>query len=519
MMVSDELIKYIELRGIKTPESRRRFLFPRLSDHYDPYLLNDMQRAVDALINALKRRHKILVWGHADLDGIASASLLKLALEDLGASNVMIRIPAGDDTEGFGLEQNEMENFAAKGGNLIVTVDVGVTNTAEALTAKSLGLDLIITDHHEIVDSMPQAIVINPKIPLSKYPWRELSGSGVVLKVVCALYNKLVGLSIEELNLLKPHYWIFSALGTISDRCPLIDENRLIVKEGMARLRSGIWPSLNVWLAEMGFDAESLSVFDLYSRGIAPFYAADPEEGVKLLLSFDDEWLHNRYGELKGLALEWQRGKQKMIDLAEKLARQIGGVIVTVSDKIDSDYLGTVAHALRERYNLPAMALTPRREGLWHAECRGLEGTDLLGYLTLFKDMFLTFGGHKKACGFTVKQGRLDEFLEMLENQPLEVGDEKEKVNDEVFVLGIKGDLSDWILLSPFGEGNPPPRFLAHRVILEETYDGYKADGVQVYIPLALRPLSQRKSVVDIEYTINTDGKIRLLSIVQSSKS
>jgi single-stranded-DNA-specific exonuclease len=397
-----------------------------------------------------------------------------------------------------------------------VTVDVGVTNANEALAAKTLGLELIITDHHELVDAVPEAILVNPKTPGCRYPWRELAGSGVVLKLVTALFEKLVGLSVEELNTLKPHYWIFAALGTISDRCPLVDENRLIVSEGMSKLRLGIWPSLNVWLEEMGFDLESLSVFDLYSRGIAPFYATDSEEGVRLLLSSDLEWLHNRYSELKERASEWQRGKQKMVEEAERAARQIGGVIVAISDKIGSDYLGTTAHALRERYNLPALALVKRKGDSWHAECRGLDKTDLLNYLAGFKDMFVTFGGHKKACGFTLKPGRLDDFLEALEKNPLEPPENGIDEEEMVFELGIKEDLSDWVLLAPFGEGNPSPRLLAKGVILEESHDGYRADGIPVYIPLSLRPLPQRKGVYDVEYTVNTDGKIRLLHLESS---
>ncbi len=513
MRVSEELVKYLELKGIGTPEARMRFLFPRLSDHYDPFLLKDMKEAVDALTLALKKHEKILVWGHADLDGIASAALLKLALEDLGAPEIHIYIPESDDTEGFGLDLSEMKSFRDKGGHMIVTVDVGVTNASEAEAAKKLGLELIITDHHELVDAIPKAILVNPKIQGSEYPWRELSGSGVVLKLIAALFERLVGLSVEELNTLKPHYWIFAALGTISDRCPLLDENRLIVSEGMIRLRSGIWPPLNVWLEEMGFDIESLSVFDLYSRGIAPFYATDSEEGVRLLLSNDLDWLHNRYGELKGRASEWQRGKQKMIEEAERVARQVGGVIVAISDKIGSDYLGTTAHALRERYNLPALAMAQRKGNLWHAECRGREKTDLLGYLTGFKELFLTFGGHKKACGFTLKPGRLEDFLEALERTPLEIPENDTNGEEKLFELGLKEDLSDWMLLAPFGEGNLSPRLLARRVILEESHEGYRADGIPVYIPLSLRPLPLRKGVYDIEYTVNTDGKIRLLHL------
>lgn len=514
--MSEELVRYLELRGVDTSESRMRFLFPRLGDHYDPFLLKDMNKAVESMAAALKKHEKILVWGHADLDGIASAALLKLALQDLGAPDVQVCIPESDDTEGFGLDQSEMKKFRDSGGHMIVTVDVGVTNVSEAEAAKVLGLELIITDHHELVDSTPKAILVNPKTPGSKYPWRELSGSGVVLKFVTALFESLVGLSIEELSKLKPHYWIFAALGTISDRCPLLDENRLIVSEGMSKLRSGIWPPLNVWLEEMGFDFESLSVFDLYSRGIAPFYATNSEEGVKLLLSNDLEWLHNRYGELKGRASEWQRGKQKMIEEAERVARQVGGVIVAVSDKIGSDYLGTTAHALRERYNLPALAMGQRKGDLWHAECRGREKTNLLGYLAGFKELFLTFGGHKKACGFTLKPGKLDDFLEALERIPLEIPENDNEGEEKLFELGLKEDLSDWVLLAPFGEGNPSPRLLARGVILEESHEGYRADGISVYIPLSLRPLPLRKGVYDVEYTVNTDGKIRLLHIEPS---
>lgn len=510
MKVAPELLDYLVTIGVKGGEEQRRFLFPQLADHYDPFLMNGMEEAVAELRKAVKGHHRVLVWGHADLDGIASAAMLKFALEDLGAEEVGVRIPS-DDVEGFGLISDELREVKASGVDLVVTVDVGITNVAEAELARELDLGLIITDHHELMGEVPDTIVINPKLPDSGYPWRLLAGAGVVLKLVCALYDRMVGLSLEELVRLRPYYWTFAALGTVSDRSPLLDENRLIVKVGLSYLRAGGWASLEVWLQEMGLDAESLTVFDLYSRGISAFYAADPEEGVRLLLSKDREKLHGRYAELKDLAMRWQRGKQRMIDEAERSARHIGGMVISVSDDVDQAYLGTAAHALRERYDRSAIVIAPRRN-LWHAECRGLERADLLEYLSQFENLFLTFGGHRKACGFTLKPDKLGEFLQGVEANPIEVPPEQGEVR-VAFELGIEADLKDWALLAPFGEGNPPPRLLSRGVNLEVGKDGYTADGVPIYLPFALRPLPQSDGRFDIAYTIKGDGTIRVLSL------
>jgi len=513
MKVSAEVLRYLELRGIKDPQAQRRFLFPRLEDHHDPFALAGMEEAVALLAEAVKHRRRMLVWGDADLDGIASTAMLKSVLEDLGAQDVEFHIPVRD-REGFGLDSERLREFRESGGEVVVTVDVGVSNAVEAAAARELGLELVITDHHEIVTTMPDAVVVNPKREGCSYPWRELSGSGVALKLASALYGRVVGLSVEELAGLRPHCWMFAALGTVADRCPLLDENRLIVSYGLARLREGGWRSLEIWLEETGLDAANLTVFDIYSRGISSFYAADPQEVVELLLSTDEERLRTRYHRLKELAAAWQRGKQHMIAEAERSVRYLGEIAVSVSQTIDSAYLGTVAHALREHHGKPAIVLVPYRD-TWRAECRGLECTDLLGHLTRFEELFLTFGGHRKACGFTLKPQALDEFLAALERHPIDIPGTPEETNGDVpaFELELSADLKDWSLLAPFGEGNPPPRLRARGVKLQESSGGFQADGVPVYLPLSLRPLPRSNGRFDMDYTVNPDGGVRVLAL------
>jgi single-stranded-DNA-specific exonuclease len=370
---------------------------------------------------------------------------------------------------------------------------------------------LIITDHHEITGDIPDTTIINPKMPGNRYPWRELSGSGVVLKLVCALYERMVGMGVKELVRLRPHYWAFASLGTISDRCPLIDENRLIVRNGLTFLQSGGWPSLEVWLEEMGLKAESLTVFDLYSRGISAFYAADAEEGVRLLLSDNQEYLHFRYAELKERATAWQRGKQRMIDAAERTLRHTGGMVISTSTDVGQDYLGTAAHALRERYGKPVIVIVPRKEQ-WHAECRGLDQVNLLEYLSRFERFFLTFGGHRKACGFTLRPGTLDEFLAAVDAYPIRLPPSMDE-EKAAFELAVTTDFTDWALLAPFGEGNLPPRLVARGVELSVSPDGYSVDRVPIYLPFSLRPLPKSEGRFDMEYTIKPDGAIRVLSL------
>lgn len=510
MNIPTGLKKYLDHMGIKGVKAQRHFLFPRLRDHYDPFLLEGVPEAVDIISEVVKHRGKILIWGDADLDGISAAALLKNALLDLGGKDIAVRIPPRNST-GFGLIAAELEEFHKREGNLVITVDVGITNIEEADTAKQLGLKLIITDHHELLGSAPDATLINPKLNSTSYPFTELAGAGVVFKLVSGLYQSMVGLSIEELSRLRPHYWMFASLGTVSDRCPLIDENRLIVRHGINYLRQDKWKSLAIWLEDMGLDSATLSVFDLYSRGISSFYAADPEEAVELLLSDDEEWMRNRYGELRQIASAWQRGKQNMIEEAERNAQFLGGMVVSASHEIDSDYLGTAAHALRERHSRPAIVLAPRHD-TWHAECRGLDCTDLLSHLALFEKMFLSFGGHRKACGFTLIPGSLEEFLNSLERNPLKVLDITEN-EPTIFEVALDKNLSDWILLAPFGEGNPPPRLVARKIEITETANGYKAEDIPVYLPHSLRASSSYNTLFDVIFTINADGTLRVLEL------
>lgn len=511
MKLAGELLRYLESKGLKDEDAQRRFLYPRLSDHHDPFGMRGMDEAVEALRKEIKGHQRILVWGHADLDGIAAAALLKSALEDLGAEEVRVRIPSRGGEE-FGLISGELREFRAQGVDAVVTVDVGITNVEETRIARELGMEVIITDHHEIIGEVPRALIVNPKMRECRYPWKQLAGAGVALKLVSALYDRTVGLSIDELGQLRPQYWMFAALGTISDRCPLADENRLIVKAGLGHLRAGDWPSLEVWLEEMGLEAESLTVFDLYSKAISAFYAADSEEGVRILLSRDQQWLKTRYGELKERALQWQRGKQWMIDEAMRAAKYLGGMMVAVSEAIGQDYLGTTAHALREQHERPAIVLSPRKE-LWHAECRGLDDINLLEHLSRFKDMFTNFGGHRKACGFTLKPGKLDEFLEALNDEPLAIPESAIEKKEPVFKLPLDKKLGDWKLLAPFGEGNPPPRLLAKGVHIEATPEGYRANGIPVYLPFSLRSITELNGPFNLVYTVKADGAIRVLGL------
>lgn len=510
MKVSPQVLEYLSLIGIGNPEEQRRFLFPRLSDHYDPFRLDGMEEGVEKIIRALKGHKKVLVWGDADLDGIASTCLVKLGLEDLGFKHVQTRIPVRD-SDGFGLVSDELRNYHNDGIEMLVTVDVGITNVEEANLARQLGMELLITDHHEVLGPLPEAVVINPKKPGSTYPCRELSGSGVALKLVTALFKRMVGMDEAELARLRPHYWVFAALGTVSDRCPLLDENRLIVKQGLENLRAGGWRSFEIWLEETGLSRKNLTVFDLYSRGISPFYAAHPEESVRLLFSQDDEWMRPLYAELNEKAARWQRGKQQMISEAQQAARDIGGMIVAVSGEIASDYLGTTAHALRERFGKSAIVLAPRNK-TWHAECRGLEQGDLLSHLSQFEDMFLTFGGHRKACGFTLKPGMKDEFFSAIERNPVAQAQASDK-EQLVYEYGLDSNLEEWALLAPFGEANPSPRLLARGVEVKTQGEKYLASGIPVFLPYSLRNSFKPNALFDVTYTIKADGGIRVLGL------
>ncbi len=504
--VDKRIVNFLEKRGI---EDINCFLFSDFRCYHDPFLLPEMEKGVDRIVKALKNKEKILIWGHDDLDGISSVALLKGALINLGADeeNIFYYIPDRKE-EKYGLSKRVIENFHRRGVTLVVTVDTGSSSGEEVLHAKNMGVSVIITDHHEVL-KFPSGYeaFINPKRRDSVYPFRNLAGVGVTFKLVTALYRKIAEITEEELFSLKPEFFGFTALGTIADRVPLLSENRYLVKDAMYVLSEGDYIPFKVWRKKAGFSFP-LTVAEIFQKGIQYFYSAGKDEGVLLLLSDDEKKLEEIYDKLQIKIGEWNIKKEEMCGYAEESAEVYGNIVVTVDPRIDVKFLGSCAGRLRDKFSLPAFAITVKKERKeWVGEVRGPEGTDVLSLLDRLGYLFKDYGGHRLACGFSIEEKNLEQLMKKLE----EIGEEfelPERKNKEYeMVIPIKELPQEMrFLLPPYGPGFPPPILFSPDTCLRKENHEFTADGQTVQFQTILPEKENFKA--DLIYTFDELGNI-----------
>ncbi len=504
--VDRKVVELLEKRGVKDIEC---FLFTRFECYLDPFKLPDIEKAVERVIKAIKEKEKILIWGHDDLDGMSSAALLREALLNLGVEkdHIFLYIPDRKE-EKYGLSKNVIDRFYNQGVTMVITVDTGSSSGGEVMYAENKGLSVIITDHHEVLNPPYGATgFVNPKRKDSIYPFRELAGVGVTLKFVSAIYKKMADITIEELYSLKPEFFGFAALGTIADRVPLLSENRYIVKDAMYVLSESSYPPFKVWRKKVGL-FPPLTVTEIFQKGIQYFYTAGKERGVLLLTSENEEELEKLYDELKERIEDWNIKREKMCDYAEESAEIYGNIVVCVDPRIEIKFLGSCAGRLRDKYSLPAFAITVKKEKEeWVGEVRGLEGTDMLSFLKKMGYLFKDYGGHKLAAGFSIEEGNLKELLKNLE----ELGEDFElphfKKEEYEMVIPISS-LSDEMrfLLPPYGPSFPPPVFLSPCTEVYKKNGEFFADDKKLAFSLSTPQLEKFKA--NIIYTLDELGNI-----------
>jgi single-stranded-DNA-specific exonuclease len=467
-------------RGLGEPERASRFLNPAVTHLHDPMALADMRRAVDRILGATARGERIAVHGDYDVDGITSTVILRRALSLLGA-DVLHFIP-DRLKDGYGLQPAAIESLHDQGAGLIISVDCGIRGTEAALRARSLGVDLIVTDHHEPDTALPPAFaVINPKRPDCSYPDKQLAGVGVALKLVQALCQQ----AARERWL--PGFLKIAAIGTLADVVPLVGENRVIAKIGLDLLsrgphRVGLRSLLEVaGLGGKAIDSHHVS-FMLAPRVNAAGRMSTPDIATKLLLA-TDEALSD---EARTLALELdsenvRRREEEATVLAA--ARRVvltdpdvgaRSVIVVDGDGWHRGVIGIVASKLAEMFCRPVIVLSVE-DGVAHGSCRSIPKFDMLRALERCAHLFLRFGGHRQAAGLTIESDRVTELRRTIN----EIADESLGPDDLMPRLWIDGDLAfrgitgdtaaGVALLAPFGHGNPRPVFAARGI---EIVDG-----------------------------------------------
>jgi single-stranded-DNA-specific exonuclease len=454
-------------RGLDTVDSARYFLFGKEQFH-DPFLLKGMDTAVHRIRQAIENQEPILIFGDYDADGVSSTTLLMLTLKDLGA-NVQFYIP-NRFTEGYGPNEPAFRSAAESGIKLIITVDTGISAIHEAGIAKELGLDLIITDHHEPGPVLPEALaIIHPKLPDSIYPFRELAGVGVAFKLAHALYGEL-----------PEHLLEIAVIGTIADLVSLKDENRLIAKKGLEKLKVTKNKGLRAILKVAGVDPLNINEetigFTLAPRINAVGRLENADMAVELLLS-DDPY------EAESMALEideLNKTRQSIVntitleaieEVENNFPIDSNSVLVIGKEGWNAGVIGIVASRLVEKFYRPTIVLSfDREKGLAKGSARSIEGFDLFKNLSECRDILPHFGGHPMAAGMTLNLEDVSELrqrLNQLANEqltpenfvPITLLDHQIKV-DEINL----SSLDELNLLAPFGMDNPKPKVLIRNV-------------------------------------------------------
>ncbi len=472
-------------RGYRTVEDARRFLRLEQSDFHDPYLLADMTLAVDRILAAVENNEKICIYGDYDVDGVTSVTVLYLYLQGLGA-DVSFRIPKREG-EGYGVSCNAVRELAEEGVELVITVDTGITANAEIEYASSLGMDFVVTDHHECHTELPQACaVVNPHRPDCPYPFKELAGVGVVFKLVSACEMKrckAAGESvIDGMRRICMSFADLTAIGTIADVMPVIDENRLIVSLGLKLLserpRAGLSALVEASSSKGGSDKKITS--GMIGYGIAPRLNAagrisDAAIAVDLLLETDREAARaaadrlceinkQRQSEENRIALAAYEQIEDTIDPVNDL------VIVLDSNNWHQGIIGIVSSRITEKYGLPSILISfegeddPFDDGKGSGRSiKGLNLVDALGYCS---DLLVKYGGHELAAGLTVKRCNLDAFRDKInEYARMHLTEDMFKIRmDADIALSMKDMTMSFAeeisALEPFGIGNATPAFV-----------------------------------------------------------
>lgn len=452
-------------RNIKEPKDIRLFLKPTREDFHDPYLIKDMEIAVQRIIKAINNKEKVTIYGDYDVDGITSITVLKSFLSDIGLeckSYIPDRLE-----EGYGLNKNAIDSILKKGCDLMITVDCGISGNEEIDYANSLGIETIVTDHHEPGDKLPNAIaVIDNKRKDSTYPFRELAGVGVVFKLIQALGIKL---GLKEETYLK--YLDIVCLGTISDIVPLVDENRVIAKLGLMLVQQTRNIGLRSIINSSGYKKVDSTTI---SFGVAPRVNACgrmgmAEEALNLFLSKNI----NEVNELTKRLNEHNSLRQSIEkQIFEEVLKQIEEndldkhkVIVLGGKNWHHGVIGIVSSKVTEMYFKPSILLSFEEDGIGKGSGRSIPGFDLHEALTKCGQIIEKFGGHSMAIGITLKKDKFEEFKNKFEQIAIDEHIERIvpiiKIDAKINLDDINKEMVESLKqLEPFGEANKMPIFL-----------------------------------------------------------
>ena len=451
-------------RDITEKQTLEKFLNPKRNDFYDPYLMPDMEIAVERIIKAIEKNEKILIYGDYDVDGITSVTVLKSFLEERGIT-ISEYIP-NRLKEGYGLNKKAIEEIAKQGIQLMITVDCGISAVEEVEYANKLGIETIITDHHEPGNELPKALaVVDAKRKDNTYPFRNLAGVGVVFKLIQAIGTRL---KLDEKKYLK--YLDIVCIGTISDIVPLVDENRVIVKLGLKLVKQTKNLGLREIIKSSGYNQIDSNTI---SFGVAPRINAcgrmgHQEEALKLFLETEEKevnQLTQKLNEYNKIRQETEKNiYNEAVEEIEKEKLYNKNTIVIMKKNWHHGVIGIVASKITELYFKPSILLCEEEENA-KGSGRSIPGFDLYEALTNCKEHIDRFGGHSMAIGINIKKDDFEKFRNKIEN----IAEEKNireivpilKVDAQIYLDDINKEMVGSLKeLEPYGEANKMPIFV-----------------------------------------------------------
>lgn len=496
--VSELTAKLLYNRGYETPEKAKSFLENETSVLHDPFKLADVRAAIERIKKAIETNERIVIYGDYDVDGVTAVSTLYLYLKELGG-DVDYYIPKRDG-EGYGVSCGAIDRLAERGVTLIITVDTGITANDEVEYAREKGIDMVITDHHECRPELPDACaVVNPHRADCEYPFKELAGVGVVFKVICAYETMLCEEKgtpvIDGIRRVCKKYADLTAIGTIADVMPIVDENRLIVALGLKMIseteRRGLAALIDAVTAKK--EAPSKPVVSNKKRkitssfigyGIAPKINAagrisSASKAVELLLAESDEEAEQMADELCEINRQRQVEENRIAEQAYKKIEQTHDfendkVIIIEDDNWNQGIIGIVASRITEKYGLPSILISfdgatrgyPSPDDNGKGSGRSVKGMNLVNAMNYCEDLLCKYGGHELAAGLTIERENIDAFRRKInEYADKFLGEEQILAQIEADCEVEMHDITmkqalELYRLEPFGVANSVPVFV-----------------------------------------------------------
>ncbi len=451
-------IELAQLVARRFPEFKRAemYLNPRLTGLHEPEMLPDIGAVADRLLKKTQNNEPILIYGHDDPDGFTSTALICIALKEIsrGEASAVHAYTFDREHDGYILNPQVLQKYHGEGCRTVLTVDYGVSSAENFRIAAENGYELLVCDHHETrLESFPVP-TIDPKRFDSKYPFRDLAGAGVTLKLATSLYQRALGLKPDEFYALKKEFLVLAMIGTIADRVPLLDENRIICHAGIkaiGRIERGF---------VKGFTKDGAVDFGRVISEIIPTIASaayvENQKAVELLISDNEERIDALIAELKEVTRQRRARSAEILNMVTSAAKLFKNIALCVVPHVRQHYLGSIAARICDHFNRVSLIISIN-EDRCHGELRSA-GLDLHSVLARHGDLFIDYGGHQKAAGFTAEYRKLESIIDAI---TIAVDDQEpadrpgEKTEPEISIK--KDRVSVLIPMLPFGEGNEPP--------------------------------------------------------------